>query len=243
MSRPVIGINTDLQAHEDPRRGLRAVIYMAYADAVSAAGGAPVLLPPIADTRRVPDLLAAVDGLLLSGGDDMDPKYYGEAPHPRTVPQHPQRDAFDLALTRAAIRRRVPVLGICGGHQCIDVALGGTLHQHLPDVYGSSVNHSGQKLNHRAHTVRALPGTRLARMIGAGECRVNSSHHQSVNKLGRGLIVAAVSPADGVVEAIEHEDPNRFLFGVEWHPEEMAGQLRQLGLFKKLVDAARRGKR
>jgi putative glutamine amidotransferase len=238
MPRPIIGINTSIRQRPDPDRAMECYLLTRYIDAVAAAGGAPVLLPPPADPRRAADVLSAIDGLLLSGSDDLDPEAWGEALHPKAVLMHPRRNAADLALARAALRRRMPVLGICGGHQLINVALGGSLFQHLYDHFGEKAVHHGRIMDPRAHEVSIMPRTRLARIVRAKRIWVNSSHHQSVDRLGRGLRQSAICIADAVIEAIEHEDPGRFVLGIEWHPEAMTGQEAQMGLFRALVREA-----
>ncbi len=241
MPKPIIGINTGLRPVKETGRALEMYLYAEYADAVAAAGGVPVLLPPLENTRDAGAMLAAVGGVLLTGGTDPHPRAWGEALHPKADLMHPRRDRFDLVLAKAAVRRRVPILGICSGAQCISIALGGSLHQHLYDVYETSVQHHGQKDNPRAHAVKVEPRSRLARVIGAVRLQVNSSHHQSISRAGRDVRVAAVCPSDGVVEGIEHKDPERFVLGVQWHPETLRGRRTQRRLFTALVSAARRG--
>ena len=236
MTRPVIGINTCLR--EDERRGLEIYLYADYADAIEAAGGAPVLLPPLANQRILAAQLRSLEGLLLTGGNDPDSRTWDEALHPRANLEHPRRDAYDRALCRAAVRRKLPVLGICSGAQTISIALGGSLHQHIYDAYPRAVRHHGRKQDGAAHRVRVAQGTRLAQVLGAGLKRVNSSHHQSVNRLGRGLRVSGVCPDDGVVEAIEHRDPERWVIGVQWHPETLRRRRAEQRLFESFMRAA-----
>ena len=222
MDRPVIGLCTALERAQWSVWDQDAVLLPRnYIDEVARAGGLPVLLPPDAHSVEEPDeTIALLDGLLLAGGADIDPASYGQAPHAQTQDSVPERDAFEIALTRAAIERDVPVLGICRGMQLINVALGGTLVQHLPE-------HLAHEHHRRVvgtfdgsdHDVDVLDGTLAADVIGAGRHGTKSHHHQGVDRLGDGLLVGARSAlGDGVVEAIELPQPG-FVLGVQWHPE------------------------
>ena len=192
-----------------------------YVEEVARAGGLPVLLPPDAQSVDEPDeTIALLDGLLLAGGADIDPASYGQAPHAETQDSVPERDAFEIALTRAAIERGLPLLGICRGMQLLNVALGGTLTQHLPE----HVAHDEHRrvvgtFDGSDHDVDVLDGTLAADVIGAGRHGTKSHHHQGVDRLGDGLLVSARSAlGDDLVEAVEL--PQRgFVLGVQWHPE------------------------
>jgi putative glutamine amidotransferase len=229
--RPIVGITSYA---EDARWGVwegpAALIPLAYVHAVEAAGGRPLLVPP--SPEGVEETLDALDGLLLSGGADVDPDAYGAEAHPATNGTRPERDAAELALLEAALARDLPVLAVCRGSQVLNVALGGDLVQHLPEVVG----HEGHKETPGVfadHGVEILPGTRLHEVIGE-HAPVKSHHHQGYGRLGEGLREAARAD-DGTVEAIE--DPSkRFALGVLWHPEE--GE--DAALFRALVEEARR---
>jgi putative glutamine amidotransferase len=204
-----------------------------YADSVEAAGGVPVLLPPV---PGIENALGRLDGLLLSGGGDIDPARYGAEADPRSGSIHADRDAAEFALIETATAQRVPVLGICRGLQVINVARGGTLHQHLPDVVGHE-EHAPAPGVYGAHAVRVAPGSRLGQILsGDAEVTTPTSHHQAVDKLGTGLIATAWAQ-DGTIEALEPEDAadGPFLVAVQWHPE--AGD--DPRLFRALVAAAR----
>lgn len=188
-----------------------------YARAVEKAGGVPLLLAPGSPAKAVLDRL---DGLLLSGGSDIDPTLYGQAPHP-TSQWKRERDDFELALTHGALERDVPVLAICRGQQVLNVAAGGTLVQDIPSQQPHAGPHYPKGVDrwHIAHEVDVLPGTRLREILGQDVLAVNSFHHQAVDALAPGLRLAARG-RDGIVEAIE--SPNhRFVIGVQWHPEAM----------------------
>ena len=229
--RPIVGITSYA---EEARWGVwdapAALIPLAYVQAVEAAGGRPLLVPPSAD--GVEETLDALDGLILSGGADLDPASYGADEHPETDGVRPDRDSAELALLEGALARDMPVLAVCRGSQVLNVARGGDLVQHLPEVVG----HEGHKHTPGVfadHDVDVLPGTRLHELVG-GHAPVKSHHHQGYGRLGEGLREAARA-SDGTIEAIE--DPaHRFALGVLWHPEE--GE--DAGLFRALVEEARR---
>lgn len=229
-NRPLIGITAyEVPASFSHWRDMPTMMVPAgYAHAVIAAGGLPVVIPPSGGTS---DLLDRVDGLVFSGGSDIDPALYGQAPEPETGPVVRHRDDSELELLRAALERDVPVLGVCRGMQLLNIAVGGTLVQHLPERPG--VVHKGPPGTFTTHDVAAAPGSRLHGMVG-GAVAVHSCHHQGVDRLGEDLVVTAHAP-DGVVEGIETEG-ERFAVGVLWHPEEHA----ELGgpLFRGLVEAA-----
>lgn len=193
----------------------------------------------------LPDASAALDGchgLLLTGGGDIDPALYREAPHPTSAPAEPGRDATEIALVRAALAGRLPVLAICRGLQVLNVAFGGSLVQDIPSQVPGAVRHAvSDTPDTLAHDVRVTAGSRLAAVLALTpdmrSCRVNSRHHQAVARVADGFVVAGTSP-DGVIEAIEHRSAP-FCLGVQWHPENFwrTGEFR--ALFEGLIDAAR----
>jgi len=189
-----------------------------YFDAVTASGGIAVLLPP----QPEPDTAAArvldgLDGLILTGGLDVDPSLYGAERHPLTDPARPDRDAWELALFRGAEERRMPVLAICRGLQLVNVARGGTLHQHLPEALGTERFRIGGGV-FATNEVAVDEGSRLAELVGAGGLDVHSYHHQGIDRLGAGLVATARTD-DGLVQAFE-SDGDGYVLGVQWHPEE-----------------------
>jgi gamma-glutamyl-gamma-aminobutyrate hydrolase PuuD len=216
VTRPVVGVTTSL---EEMTSGawteLTAGVPATYVRAVQRAGGRPVLLPPDDD---VADALDGIDALLVTGAaGDTDPAAYGAEPHPKTEPVAPVRDRFELAVARAAVDAGLPVLGICRGMHVVNVALGGTLEQHLPDVVGHD-EHTGTPGVFAEHDVRLEHGSLAARAVGADAARVKSYHHQGVRAVASGLRATGWAGPDGLVEAIEGEDG--FVLGVLWHPEE-----------------------
>lgn len=204
-----------------------ALVPADYVRGVIRAGGAPLLVPPGADLDAT---LEAVDGLVFSGGSDLDPALYGAAPHPETGGVVRERDDFELALMRAALEQDMPMLAICRGSQVLNIALGGDLEQHVPDRVGTDV-HKQVNGVFAEHDVDVVRGSRLGSLLGDRH-DVKSHHHQGFGELGSGLQVSARAP-DGTVEALE--DPERrFTVGVLWHPE--AGE--DLALFEALVEEA-----
>lgn len=197
-----------------------AYLPVAYARAVRRGGGLPLMLvPEAADDADADAVLDLVDGLVLAGGADVDPASYGAEPHPETRGTTPDRDAFEIALVRRALDRDVPVLGICRGMQVLNVAVGGTLHQHLPDLLGTEEHRRvlGRWAGN-AHEVELERGSIAARLAGETTHRALSHHHQGIDRLGDGVVVTGRSPSDGAIEAIELPGSD-LAAGVQWHPE------------------------
>jgi putative glutamine amidotransferase len=242
---PLIGITTSELRRPDSAPpipyaeppGTELALGLSYPAAVLRAGATPVILAPLPDSQADP-ILERLDGLLLSGGPDIDPSAYGQEPHPLLGPTEPRLDVWELALTARALEIGLPVLGVCRGLQVLDVATGGTLHQHLPDVVGDAIGHrQSAPGSEPTHRVDVEPGTRLAELLGAEAADVNSFHHQGIDRLGEGLRVTARAP-DGVIEAIEGTGPS-FVLGVQWHLESLVdGRPRQLAILTALIDAA-----
>jgi putative glutamine amidotransferase len=233
--RPVIiGLTTYL---EQAKTGVwdvpAAFLPKSYFQSIGDAGGVAVLLPPQPVTRAAAErVLDGLDALVLTGGKDVDPARYGEAPHPTTDAPRLDRDAWEAELAVAAIDRGMPILGICRGLQLLNVLRGGTLHQHLPEVVGSErYNAGGGVFTVNEAIVDA--GTRTASLVGAGALPVKSYHHQGLAELGEGLVVTARSD-DGTIQAAELAG-DAFCVAVQWHPEEA----QDAGLFAGLVEAAR----
>ena len=238
MSAPLIGVSTSVTIDEYPER---AYVNSAYLRAVEQAGGVPVLLAPALSPAARDALWQRLDGLVLTGGGDVEPKRFGQTPHPKTTLVSADRDALELELVDRAMQDDVPLFAICRGLQVVNVALGGTLHQHVPDVFGHTVQHSQKdRRDVTTHDVKLrMEGTRLGAILGASELRVNSFHHQSVQRLGRDLQDVGWAP-DNVIEALEHTDHHRFVVAVQWHPEELVGHDGAArALFAAVVEAAR----
>ena len=210
-----------------------------YVSSVVAAGGVPLLVPPMADGPAWRRWVRTGDALMVVGGPDIDPAAYGHKPHPKTVPAPPKRLAADARLVAWADRRRLPVLGICLGIQTLVVHRGGTLFQHIPDdVPGALQHHRDPRSKRPRHMVRIDPASRLARIVGHRALSVNTSHHQAADSPGRHLRPVAWA-TDGIVEAVEDDRPDRFVLGVQWHPETLPRAKRHGALFRALVKAAR----
>jgi putative glutamine amidotransferase len=206
-----------------------------YVRAVELAGGLPVIVPPLGDVALEP-LLDRLDGLCVPGGPDLDPSTYGEDPHSELGPFNPDVDRFEIAMVRAADERELPILGICRGAEVLNVARGGSLIQHLPDL--------GARLPHRqdtpgtetSHPVSVATDSLLGEVTAADELQVNSFHHQGIGRLGRDLRPVAAAP-DDTVEALEATD-RRFCLGVQWHAETLVHMEPQIALFGAFVEAA-----
>ncbi len=231
---PVVGLTSYLDRAQfgvwDVPAGLLPATYL---EGVTAAGGIAVLLPPQPVTPEIAArVLDGVSGLVITGGRDLDPAGYGQPAHAETDQPDTTRDAWEFALLAEALRRGLPVLGICRGAQVLNVALGGTLHQHLPDVLGSCGHRAGDGV-FTPMPARIVAGTRLAGLLGE-TCQVQCYHHQAIAELGDELVVSARDD-DGVIEAIELPGQD-FVLAVQWHPEASLADLR---LFTAIVDAAR----
>ncbi len=247
MRRPRIGITCDLGERrfpEEPRARPRHVLMDAYVEAVLKAGGAPLLLPSVEEGSAVAAALEGLDALVISGGGhDIDPARYGEERLPACGPANPRREASELAACRAAMARDMPVLGICGGMQVLNVTAGGALWQDVPSQMGEAVAHRPENARESTYTFHEveIEGAMLGEIIGS-ESVVNSHHHQGARATGPGVSVAARA-ADGLVEAIECPQ-HRFVVGVQWHPEAMSayGYADTEGaarLFSRFVEEAR----
>ncbi|WP_458116008.1 gamma-glutamyl-gamma-aminobutyrate hydrolase family protein [Arthrobacter sp. D2-10] len=234
--KPVIGLTTYLEQAGTDGCGTVDAAFLpeSYLAPVTAAGGIPVLLPPQPVLPGVVELLVSrLDGLVIPGGWDVDPVLYGQEPHEKTDQPRPERDAWEQELIREALRQDLPLLCICRGMQLLNVTLGGTLHQHLPDVVGNGrYQLGGYRFN--LIPVEVQPESTIARWIGPRLGAVPVAHHQAVDKLGDGLVAVAWSD-DQVVEAIEYP-ASHFTVGVQWHPEELSGES---GLFRGFVESAR----
>jgi putative glutamine amidotransferase len=238
MGRPMIGICAALErAKWGPWDETVAMMPLAYVRAVQAAGGMPVVLPPDDAVAEDPDdLLDRLDALILAGGADVDPASYGARPHPTVTRTVPERDRFELALAHRALERELPLLGICRGLHMLNVARGGTLVQHVPDVVGHD-EHRHTLGQFADHDVALEAGSLAARAAGAERLAVKSHHHQGIDELGEDLEVTGWSMADQLAEAVEDRG-RRFALGVLWHPEEDESSR----LIGALVDEARAGR-
>ena len=217
MSAPVVGLTMDWEGPGGYSKYPWYALRQNYCEAVTRAGGLPILLPhQVSEAERYLDLL---DGLIVTGGAfDVDPALFGDEARHQTVTTKDRRTAYEIAATKGALRRDLPLLGICGGQQLLNVVLGGTLVQHIPHEVKEALAHEQPNPRCEAgHSVRVVEGTLLHRIVGVGELAVNSAHHQAVREVAPGAVACAVAP-DGVIEGIEHAGYG-FCLGVQWHPE------------------------
>ncbi|HWP93668.1 MAG TPA: gamma-glutamyl-gamma-aminobutyrate hydrolase family protein [Thermodesulfobacteriota bacterium] len=229
-SSPLIGITTEIKADE-----LKENCYLietTYARAIAEAGGIPILLPSLCEKSSVlRDAVANIDGLLLPGGRDMDPKYYNEEPHPKLRLMSKERTESEMVILDEALKQNIPVLGICGGMQLINVFFGGSLYQDIPSMISSAIVHEKGAL----HEILVEDGTLLGEIVKEKNFSTKSYHHQSVKAVGKGLKISARCP-DGIIEAIEKED--HFIIGIQWHPErEESGTSKRI--FRAFIDRCR----
>ena len=237
--RPLIALPSRLTDTADTWRVPATALGRPYQEAIIRAGGAPIAVPPLFDPDDVDevagDVMSRVDGLCLPGGPDVSPLRYGvNQLHPRLIKVRHEHDAVDLALARAAVAQDKPVLAICRGHQVLNVALGGTLHQHLPDLIGNRA--AARHYHHHHDDIEVVAGSKAAQAMGTTRPRTHCVHHQAIDRLGSGLVVTAWT--DDVIEGVEL--PDRWVVGVQWHPEDTAASdPAQQALFDAFVAAAR----
>lgn len=232
---PLIGITADLLVGKRDNNP-KSVLDAGYADGVIAAGGVPVLLQAQTREEILEQYLERLDGIVFSGGGDLNPRKLGKRPHPSIRMMQPRREESDRLLMKMVIERKIPTLCIGVGMQLMNVLFGGSLYTHLPeDMPRGMPHHDTLDPTHR-HIVFVTPRTRLEQIYGEGEIRVNSAHHQGIRTLGKGLRSGALSP-DGLIEAIESTDPDWFMVGVQWHPESQSSSALDRQLFEGFVGA------
>ena len=242
MTMPVAPLVIVTATTEVLRDRARVRVNEAYTNALAAVGLVPMVLPPIDPTLAVAALRGAA-GLVITGGEDVDPALFGQKPHAATGVPHAGRDAYELALARAAAEDHVPTLAICRGAQVMNVALGGTLVQDIPSQRPTDLQHDlSERRTERVHAAEIVHGTVLARVLGDERITVNSSHHQSLDRIADSLRLAATSP-DGIVEAVETRDERWWMLAVQWHPEELTATPEDWDrrLFRAFADAVRAG--
>jgi putative glutamine amidotransferase len=240
-NRPWIGINTDfVAAGKQARAHFRLPV--GYCDAVLQAGGLPIFLPTYEKEADIEAFLDKVDGIMLSGGGDLDPRRMGQQTHSAVQVIPVRRENSDRMLIQAVLKRHMPLLAVGLGMQLLNVIRGGSLYLHLPEDLPRTLPHRDPTGAAHRHAVLLEPGTRMDEIYGGGEIRINSDHHQAVRQLGAGLRLGARSP-DGVIEAIEGTDPNHFCIGVQWHPESETASALDMQLFEAFIQACvRQGK-
>ncbi|MBI4859213.1 MAG: gamma-glutamyl-gamma-aminobutyrate hydrolase family protein [Candidatus Riflebacteria bacterium] len=240
--KPVIGLTSNYIAPGDERCPSRSGAYYinrSYVLQMQRVGALPLNLPHVTDAEELSLLLDRIDGLLLTGGKDLDPSHYGEELHPTCDRIDSERTACDIGLTLMAIERRIPILGTCLGMQTLNVALGGSLWQDIPSQCPSDINHRrpGPEYAMLAHPVEVVEGSHLHRIVGHTRLEVNSTHHQAVRRIGRDLVVTARAP-DGIVEGLELPGLP-FCVTVQWHPESLGAYEPHRALFDRFLHAVR----
>ncbi len=236
--RPFIGITGDLR-QGNSTGALYTVVHTGYVDRVLAAGGQPVILPPIVKEEEILPLVEILDGIILGGSSgDVHPRRIGQSIRPSVKPAVPRLEDSMTTLCKLVVQRRIPVLAIGYGMQLLNVLMGGNLYLHLPEDLPRALPHFDRMGGAHRHLVELTPATRLDEIYCCSEILVNSNHHQAVRRIAPGLKAAAVAP-DGVVEAIESQDPDWFCIGVQWHPESETASALDRQLFEALVSASR----
>jgi putative glutamine amidotransferase len=237
--KPVIGITGAYVNHNIYMEGV--YVHHDYHKSVAANGGLPIILPFIHSELAL-EMLQLCDGIILSGGEDVDPQFYGQEPHLHLGYTLPERDKVEIAIAHYAIEHQIPILAICRGLQVLNAALGGTLIQDIPSCVKEPLQHfQSVERSRDSHWVTLDKDSRLFRILGDQKVRVNSLHHQSIDRIASDLRVVAKA-SDGVIEAVEHAGSSSYLIGVQWHPESMvSSNLLMKGLFSDFIDACNSG--
>lgn len=237
MSKPIIGLNADFRAAGEGRPSF-SFIDAGYYDSITHAGGVPLILPPLENDDDLVEALEHVDGMVLVGGADLDPRRDGWMMHPTIRPLAPRRENFDRRLMRMIAQRRMPVYGIGAGMQLLNVMMGGNLMFHIPEDRPSALPHLDPLDPAHRHTLELTPGSLMERVYGDGELRVNSMHHMAVDEVAEGFEVTARCP-DGIIEAIESRMPDWFAIGTQFHPEAQSASALDRRIFEEFVDAVK----
>ena len=234
MSKPVIGINADFRRAQGNQPAF-TYIAAGYYDCIAAAGGIPLILPPCQEEGDVYTMLDKLDGVVLIGGADLDPRRDGFMLHPSVRPMEPRREVFDRMLMRVAGERRLPVFGIGAGMQLLNLSQGGNLFLHIPEDLPDAIPHrDAQDIGHR-HSLDITPGSIMERVYGEGEIRVCSRHHMAIDEVAPGFDVTARCP-DGVIEAIESNQSDWFAMGTQFHPESDSASALDLRIFEEFIE-------
>lgn len=235
-TKPLIGCNGDFRAARKETVAL-SWFNSGYYDSITAAGGLPTLIPPIADDKDLKDILSRLDGLVIAGCNlDLDPIRLGMEKHPSTRPMPTRREDFDRRLCKLAVEMRIPTVAIGSGMQTLNIVCGGTLIQHIPEEIPKALHHRDPVESTLRHIIDIVPGTRCDAIYGPGEIRVNSQHHMSVDQVASLFRVSATVP-DGVTEAFESIDEDWFCLGLQWHPESESASALDMQVFETLIDA------
>jgi putative glutamine amidotransferase len=232
-AKPLIGLNAD---YRSSRKDAPAFSYLiaGYYNCLIKAGAIPVIIPPLTEENDINQVLEHLDGLLLCGGADLDPRQDGFMTHPSMRFLDPRRENFDRKLVQLAAERRLPVMGIGCGMQLLNVSQGGNLFFHIPEDLARAIPHSDKTDPNHRHALVVEKGSLMERVYGEGEIRVNSMHHMAIDELAPGFMVTARCP-DGVVEAIESNQPDWFAFGTQFHPEDESASALDLRIFEEFI--------
>ncbi|MEN1681632.1 MAG: gamma-glutamyl-gamma-aminobutyrate hydrolase family protein [Planctomycetota bacterium] len=239
MSKPVILINADLRGATEERPAV-SFVQSGYYDAVLQAGGLPLMAPPLTEEQDVHQLLSQVDGVLLMGGADLDPRRDGWMLHPTVRPLEPRRESFDRMLARLVAERRVPVFGIGVGLQLLNITMGGNLHLHIPEDVPTALPHKDPLDPAHRHTLELAAHSIMDRVYGDGELRVNSMHHMAIDELAPCFSATARCP-DGIIEAIESNNPDWFAMGTQFHPEADTASALDMRIFEEFIMGVKEG--
>jgi len=231
--KPLIGLNAD---YRSSKKDAPAFSYVAagYYDSISAVGGVPVIMPPVAEAEDLARVLDQLDGVVLVGGADLDPRNDGYMLHPSLRLMDGRREAFDRMLARQVAKRRIPVFGIGSGMQLLNITQGGNLHLHIPEDLPKAIPHADSLDPAHRHGLEVVPGTLMERVFGDGEIRVNSMHHMAIDELATEFIVTARSP-DGVIEAYESKTDEWWVLGTQFHPEADSASALDVRIFEEWV--------
>ena len=231
--KPMIGLNADYRTTQQDQPAF-SYVAAGYADCITAAGGIPVIIPPLAEAADIGLMLDQLQGFVLVGGQDLDPRRDGFMLHPTIRPLDPRREIFDRLLAQEIADRHLPVFGIGGGMQLLNVTAGGNLFLHIPEDCPEALPHKDpQDAGHR-HGLEVVPGTLMERVYGDGEIRVNSMHHMAIDELAPGFEISARCP-DGIVEAIESNVANWFALGTQFHPEASSASALDQRIFEEFI--------
>lgn len=237
QSKPIIGINADFRSAQGNQPSF-SVVTAGYYDSIIQAGGIPVIIPPIAEEDDLNSLLDRLDGVVMVGGADLDPRRDGFMLHPTIRPLDNRRETFDRMLARLVAERKMPVFGIGVGMQLINVTMGGNLFFHIPEDLPSAIPHRDPQDPGHRHGLEVVPNTLMERVYGEGEIRVSSRHHMAIDELAEGFQVTARCP-DGVIEAIESNREDWIVIGTQFHPENGAASALDIRIFEEFLDLIR----
>jgi putative glutamine amidotransferase len=237
LGKPLVGINSDFRSAQGNQPAF-SVLTSGYYDSIARAGGVPIMVPPIQDEDDISFIVERLDGFVMIGGADLDPRRDGFMLHPSVRPMDPRRESFDRKLMHCLFETRTPVFGIGVGMQLLNVTLGGNLFLHIPEDLPNAIPHKDPQDPGHRHSLEVVPGSLMDRVYGDGEIRVSSRHHMAIDEVAPGFNVTARCP-DGVIEAIESDMPDWFAIGTQFHPENNAASALDVRIFEEFLDGIR----